>query len=76
VKKIPYNKEDKKQIEVVHKEIFNLSILKHENILSYYNMFMEDGCFHLVTELCEVCFNCEERALYPIYVYFFFFYIV
>jgi hypothetical protein len=67
VKKIPYNKEDKKQIDAVHKEIFNLSILKHENILLFYNMFLEDDCFHLVTEFCEVYFYIFIYIQFQIY---------
>ena len=53
IKKIPINYQDFRFEKEINNEINSLKTINCENSLKYYTHFKENGCYYIVTELCD-----------------------
>ena len=53
IKKIPINYQDFRFEKEINNEINSLKTINCENSLKYYTHFIENGCYYIVTELCD-----------------------
>ena len=54
IKKIPIKYQDFRFEKEINNEINSLKTINCENSLKYYTHFIENGCYYIVTELCDL----------------------
>ena len=56
LKKVPITNVDDDERSDIEREAKLLSQLDNPHIIKFFDSFVEDGAFFLVTEYCEVCY--------------------